>query len=167
MEIAADIILSVNEMFVGLSRHARFEATSTFMNLRQKKRQPVREHMMKSIAYLNKLKILGIEIDGETKNHMVLNTLLDTFSQFKIDYELNKKDYTLAALMKDLQITENIIKTKTQYPWKLIWMWVLLLLNLMQKQRERIRSSIIRRRDMDLKHLKRKILRNLLLVKET
>ena len=68
--------------------------------------------MMKVITYLNELKILGAEIDAETKNHMVLNTLSDTFAQFKIDYELNKKDYTLAALMKDLQITENILKKK-------------------------------------------------------
>ena len=82
------------------------------MNLRQKKGQSVREHMMKMIAYLNKIEILGAEIDAETKNHMVLNILSDTFTQFKIDYELNKKDYTLAALMKDLHITENILKKK-------------------------------------------------------
>ena len=67
---------------------------------------------MKVIAYLNELEILGAKIDAETKNHMVLNTLLDTVAQFKIDYELNKKDYTLAALMKNLQITENIFKMK-------------------------------------------------------
>ena len=67
---------------------------------------------MKMIAYLNKMEIIGAEIDAETKNHMILNTLLDTFAQLKIDYELNKKDYILAALIKDLQITENIIKNK-------------------------------------------------------
>ena len=43
---------------------------------------------------------------------MVLNTLSDTLALFKIDYELNKKDCTLAALMKDLQITKNILKKK-------------------------------------------------------
>ena len=68
--------------------------------------------MMKVIAYLNELEILGDEIDAKTKNHMVLNLLSDTFAQFKIDYELNKKDYILIALMKDLQITENILKKK-------------------------------------------------------
>ena len=58
------------------------------MNLHQNKGQPVREHMVKVITYLNKLEILG----AETKNLMVLNTLWDTFAQFKIDYELKKKD---------------------------------------------------------------------------
>ena len=103
---------SVDEIFFGLGKQVRFEATSAFMNLRQKKGQPVCEHMMKVIVYLNKLEILGAEIDAGTKNHMILNILSDTFAQFKIDCELNKKDYTLAALMKDLQITENILQKK-------------------------------------------------------
>ena len=48
--------------------------------------------MMKVIAYLNKLEILGADTDAERKNYMVLNTLSDTFAQFKINYELiNKK----------------------------------------------------------------------------
>ena len=64
------------------------------------------------MAYLNKLEIIGVDIDVETNNHMVLNTLSDTFARFKIDYEPNKKDYTLATLMKDLQITKNILKKK-------------------------------------------------------
>ena len=67
---------------------------------------------MKVIAYLNELEILGAEIDAKTKNHMVLNTLTDTFAQFKINYELNKKDYILTTLIKDLQVIENILKKK-------------------------------------------------------
>ena len=102
METIANIMTNVDEMFAWLGRHVRFEASSAFINLRQKKGQTVREHMMKVIAYLNELKILGAEIDVEIKNYMVLNTLSDDFAQFKIDYELNKKDYTLVALMKDL-----------------------------------------------------------------
>ena len=58
------------------------------------------------------LEILRAKINVEIKNHMVLNTLSDTFSQFKIDYELTKKDYTLTALTNDLQIIENIFMKK-------------------------------------------------------
>ena len=111
MKTATDIMSSVDEMFAGLGGQSTFETTFVFMNLRQKKGQQVHEYMMKVIA-LNELEILGFEIDAKIKNHMVLNTLSDTFAQFKIDYELNKKDYTLATLMKDLQIIENILKKK-------------------------------------------------------
>ncbi|PON40363.1 hypothetical protein PanWU01x14_297960, partial [Parasponia andersonii] len=41
---------------------------------------------------------------------MVLNTLSDTFNKFKIDHEICRKNYTLTNLVKDLQITENILK---------------------------------------------------------
>ena len=71
METTADIMSSVDEMFIGLGRQEMFEATSALMNLYQKKKHRVREYMMKVIAYLNELKILGVEIDAETKNHMV------------------------------------------------------------------------------------------------
>ena len=112
MEIVVDIMSSIEEMFARLSRQVRFKPTSTFMNLHQKKGQLVCEHMMKVIAYFNELENLGAQINAETKNYMVLNTLSDTLALFKINYELNKKNCTLAALMKDLQITKNILKKK-------------------------------------------------------
>ena len=91
MEISADIMSSVDEMFVGLGRHARFEAASDFMNLFQKKGQPDCEHMIKVITYLNELEILGAEIDAETKNHMVLNTLSNTFAYSRSIMSLTRK----------------------------------------------------------------------------
>ena len=66
--------------------------------------------MIKVIAYLNELEVLGAEIGCDTQIDMILNTLSDTFNQFKIDHEICRKDYTLTGLMKDLQITENILK---------------------------------------------------------
>ena len=59
MEIVVDIMSSIEEMFARLSRQVRFEPTSTFMNLHQKKGQLVCEHMMKVIAYFNELENLG------------------------------------------------------------------------------------------------------------
>ncbi|PON81075.1 Zinc finger, CCHC-type, partial [Trema orientale] len=110
IDTAVDIMLSIDEMFASLGRQARNEATSAFMNLRQKKGTPFWEHMMKVITYLNELEIPGAEIDCDTQIDMILNTLSDTFNQFKIDHEIHRKDYTLTCLMKDLQITEDILK---------------------------------------------------------
>ncbi|PON59419.1 hypothetical protein PanWU01x14_159290 [Parasponia andersonii] len=87
-----------------------------FINLRQKKGTLVWGHMMKVIAYFNELEILGAEIDYDTQIDMVLNTLSDTFNQFNIDPEIRRKDYTLTGLMKDLQITENILKKNKSGP---------------------------------------------------
>ena len=67
IETTVDIMTSVDAMFAGLDKKTRFEATSSFMNLHQKKGQPIHEHMMKVIAYLNELEILGGEIDAMTR----------------------------------------------------------------------------------------------------
>jgi hypothetical protein len=41
---------------------------------------------------------------------MVLETLLDSFSQFKLNYNMNKLKMTLTELMKELQIAEKVMR---------------------------------------------------------
>ncbi|KAJ0078434.1 hypothetical protein Patl1_37005 [Pistacia atlantica] len=68
--------------------------------------------MLNVMACLNEAEILGSIIDPETHIDMVLASLNDFFSQFKLDYDLNHKEYTLMTLMHDLQRAEGIIKGK-------------------------------------------------------
>ncbi|KAK0580852.1 hypothetical protein LWI29_007090 [Acer saccharum] len=109
MESAADIMMSLEEMFAMKSRTTKREAVTAFMNLRMKPGQAVKDHMMKVIAHLNIAELHGVEIDGETKIDMVVNSLSDFFDQFKLDYTLNKKEYTLQGLMQDVQSAEKIL----------------------------------------------------------
>ncbi|KAI9180050.1 hypothetical protein LWI28_000646 [Acer negundo] len=109
MESAADIMMSLEEMFAMKSRTTKREAVTAFMNLRMKPGQAVKDHMMKVIAHLNIAELHGAEIDGETKIDMVVNSLSDSFDQFKLDYSLNKKEYTLQVLMQDAQSAEKIL----------------------------------------------------------
>ncbi|KAK0593750.1 hypothetical protein LWI29_016754 [Acer saccharum] len=67
MESAADIMMSLEEMFAIKSRTTKREAVTAFMNLRMKPGQAVKDHMMKVIAHLNIAELHGAEIDGETK----------------------------------------------------------------------------------------------------
>jgi hypothetical protein len=53
MESAADIMMSLEEMFAMRSRSTKREAVTAFMNLRMKPGQAVKDHMMKVIAHLN------------------------------------------------------------------------------------------------------------------
>ena len=91
------------------SKMTKREAMTAFMNLRMKPRQVLKDHMMKVIAHLNIAELNGAEIDGETKIDMVVNSLSDSFDQFKLDYTLNKKEYTLQGLMQDVQSAEKIL----------------------------------------------------------
>ncbi|KAL5766243.1 hypothetical protein ACOSP7_016860 [Xanthoceras sorbifolium] len=115
MRTAAKIMLSLEEMFAIRSRTTKRNAVTTFMNLRMKPVQAVKDHMMKVIAHLNIAELNGAEIDGETKINMIVNSLSDSFDQFKLDYTLNNKEYTLQGLMQDVQSVEKIlVKSKGQ-----------------------------------------------------
>ncbi|KAK1571102.1 hypothetical protein Q3G72_011942 [Acer saccharum] len=108
-ESAADIMMSLEEMFAMKSRTTKREAVTAFMNLWMKPGQAVKDHMKKVIAHLNIAELYGAEIDGETKIDMVFNSFSDSFDQFKLDYTLNKKEYTLQGLMQDVQNAEKIL----------------------------------------------------------
>ncbi|KAH0637004.1 hypothetical protein KY289_036919 [Solanum tuberosum] len=70
----------------------------------------VREHVLKLMSYLNDLEILGAEIDKESQVEMILQTLPDSFQQFRLNFNMNKMDMSLAKLLNELQAAETIIK---------------------------------------------------------
>ena len=69
-----------DKMFNSLGRHAKQQSLPAFMNLQQKKSTPIRKHMTKVITYLNEPKI-----DTDTQILMVLNILVESFNQFRVD----------------------------------------------------------------------------------
>ena len=71
---------------------------------------PVQDHLLKIFDHLNTLEILGAKIDGQSQVDMILESLPESYDQFKLDYVLNHKDYTLSELMNALTTTEGIIK---------------------------------------------------------
>jgi hypothetical protein len=64
------------------------------------------------ISYLNELEILGAEIDADSQVDMILQSLPDSFNQFKLNYTMNKNVYSLSELMNRLCAMEGILKTK-------------------------------------------------------
>ena len=69
--------------------------------------------MLKMIAHFNEAKILGANIDTESQIDMVLETLSESFSQFKLNYNMRKMNMTLPELMKELQAVEAIMMPKS------------------------------------------------------
>ena len=80
------------------------------MNARMFEGTPVRDHMIKMIRFFNELGDLGADIDWETQNNMVLETLPPSFNHFKLNYSMNKLEWSLTELMQQLQIAETIVK---------------------------------------------------------
>ena len=63
------------------------------------------------ISNLNTLEVLGADIDGESQVDMILQSLLESFKEFRLNYNMNKKVYTLSELMNELVVVEGILGT--------------------------------------------------------
>ena len=86
-------------MFGEQSRFARQEQ---IYNTKMAEGTSVREHCLRMISHLITLEVLGVDIDRESQADMILHSLLKSFKEFRINYNMNKKIYSLSELMNEL-----------------------------------------------------------------
>ena len=109
VELASDIMLSLKKMFSEQGRSARQDIMRLILNTKMSQGTSVREHCLKMISYLNTLEILGANIDGESQADMILQSLPKSFKEFRLNYNMNKKIYTLFELMNEFVVEEGIL----------------------------------------------------------
>ena len=73
----------------------------------------VMEHCLRMISNLNTLEVLGADIDGEFQVDMILQSLPKSFKEFKINYNMNTKIYSLSELRNELVVAEGILGTSS------------------------------------------------------
>ena len=73
----------------------------------------VREHCLGMISNLNTLEVLSTDIDRESQVDMILQSLPESFKEFKLNYNMNKKIYSLSELMNELVAAEGILGTSS------------------------------------------------------
>ncbi|XP_057487760.1 uncharacterized protein LOC130773829 [Actinidia eriantha] len=112
MLTARDMMLNLKEMFGEEGRFARQDVMRNLLNTNMAEGTLVREYSLKMIDFLNELEILGAEIDVDSQINIILQSLPDSFNQFRLNYLMNKNHYTLSELMNELQAAEGIIKSK-------------------------------------------------------
>ena len=111
VELASDIMLSLTEMFGEQGRSASKETMRQIYNTKMAKGSSVREHCLTMISNLNTLEVLGADIDVESQVDMILQSLPKSFKEFRLNYNMNKKVYTLSKLMNELVAAEGILGT--------------------------------------------------------
>ena len=57
----------------------------------------MRDHDLKMFEHLNTLEILGGDIVVESQINIILESLHDSFNQFKLNFTMNKIDFTLLS----------------------------------------------------------------------
>ena len=73
----------------------------------------VREHCLRMISYLNTLEVLGADNDGESQADMILQSLPESFKEFRLNYNMNKRIYSLSELMNELVAAKGILGTSS------------------------------------------------------
>ena len=96
------MIMNLKEMFGEQNRAARQVAIRALLNTKMVKGTPVRDHVLKMIAHLNELQILGAEIDDESQVDIMLMSLPESYKNFHLNYSMSKESYSLAELLKEL-----------------------------------------------------------------
>ena len=67
-------------------------------------------HVLKIIDLITRLGQLGFAMDGELSQNLILQSLPDSFSQFVINYHMNKLNISLFELLNMLKIAESHFK---------------------------------------------------------
>lgn len=112
LETATKIKDSLQQMFGQSTRSARQAALKGIMNSKIGKGTRVHDHVLKMIDYLNEAEIQGAQIDDNSKIDMVLESLPKTFKEFKVNYNMNKRNMTLTELINELHSAEEIYRAK-------------------------------------------------------
>ncbi|XP_030941743.1 uncharacterized protein LOC115966710 [Quercus lobata] len=111
--LASDIMLSLKEMFAKQGRSTRQETMRQIYNTKMAKGTLVREHCLRMISNLNTLEVLGADDDGASQVDMILHSLPESFKEFKLNYNMSKKIYSLSELMNELVATKGILGTSS------------------------------------------------------
>ena len=69
---------------------------------------PMRDRVIMMTNYFKKDELHGAEIDQVTQVGIILNSLSPNFAQFNSNYIMNKMNYLVSQLLKDLQTFESI-----------------------------------------------------------
>ena len=69
----------------------------------------VQTHVLKMIEWIERLVVLGFKMDKDLSIDLILQSLPDSFSQFIINFHINKIDVSLAEQLNMLKTAEGTL----------------------------------------------------------
>ncbi|KAL8089414.1 hypothetical protein AgCh_039025 [Apium graveolens] len=96
-----------NDEHVVYRRTARYEISKELFGCRMSEGSSVNDHVLKMINLIERLRQLGFAMDGELSQDLVLQSLPSSFSQFVVNFHMNKLDVSLPELHNMLKTAES------------------------------------------------------------
>ena len=115
LESVLEIIQTLDGMFAKSSSTARQAAIGALMNTRMTGGN-VRDHCLKMMGHISTAEVMGAKLDQDMKIDLILESLPNSFGQFKLNYNMNKLKLTPIELMHELESAErSIVKQGSAY----------------------------------------------------
>ena len=113
------ILLNLKELYGEQSRTARYEISKQLFHARMTEGTSVQDHVLMVINLITRLGQLGFVMDGELNQDLILQSLPESFSQFVVNYHMNKLNCSLPELLNMLKTAESHVK-KNKAPLLLV-----------------------------------------------
>ena len=115
LESVLKIIQTLDGMFAKSSSTARQAAIGALMNTLMTGGN-VRDHYLKMMEHISTAEVMGAKLDQEMKIDMILESLPNSFGQFKMNYNMNKLKLTPFELMHEHESAErSLVKQGSAY----------------------------------------------------
>ncbi|KAA0066490.1 gag/pol protein [Cucumis melo var. makuwa] len=111
---AREIMDSLQEMFGQASYQIKHDALKYIYNARMNEGASVREHVLNMMVHFHMAEMNGAVIDEASQVSFILESLPESFLQFRSNAVMNKIAYTLTTLLNELQTFESLMKIKGQ-----------------------------------------------------
>ena len=110
---ARSVLLHLKELFGEQSRTERYEISKSLFKAHMAEGSSVQTHVLKMIEWIERLDALGFSLNKELSVDIILQSLPESFSQFIVNFNMNKIQATLAELLNMLKTAEgNLQKEK-------------------------------------------------------
>ena len=93
LESGVEMIQILDGMFAKSSTASRQAAIRALMNTRMTGGS-VRDHCLAMMSHINQAEVMGKTLEEKMKIDIILESLLDSFNQFKMNYNMNKSNLT-------------------------------------------------------------------------
>jgi len=107
-----EIINHLKKMYGGQSRTARYQLSKALFKCTMPANAQVRPHVLKMIDLIEQLEKSKCKIGKELSQDLILQFPLDTFSQFTVNFNMNKMDCNLHEMLNLLIDYENQIASQ-------------------------------------------------------
>ncbi|GAV70492.1 UBN2_2 domain-containing protein, partial [Cephalotus follicularis] len=110
------ILLHIQEMYGAESRTQRFNLSRKLFKAQMQEGALVHEHGLKMIEMIEQLAQLGFVMDHDLYVDLILTSLPKSFSQFLVNFHMNKIEVTLSelvAMMRTVEADFDSGKSKT------------------------------------------------------